>query len=56
MFDVTPDAITAMTDAARIGNTIGTIDDAHRAVPPRATSGGGRLPGLYQALTAGRLR
>jgi Xaa-Pro dipeptidase len=32
MFDVTREAITAMTEAARSGNTIGSIDDAHRAV------------------------
>ncbi|MCZ4352034.1 Xaa-Pro peptidase family protein [Roseovarius aestuarii] len=31
MFAATRDAIAAMTDAARVGNTIGQIDDAHRA-------------------------
>ncbi|WP_166433995.1 M24 family metallopeptidase [Roseovarius spongiae] len=31
MFAATRDAMAAMTDAARTGNTIGQIDDAHRA-------------------------
>lgn len=32
MFDVTLEALTAMTAAARTGNVIGQIDDAHRSV------------------------
>ena len=32
MFDVTFEALGAMTDAARPGNTLGEIDDAHRHV------------------------
>lgn len=43
MFDATLDAITAMTEAARPGNTLGNIDDAHRRVYDAAGYGESRM-------------
>ncbi|QIE46718.1 aminopeptidase P family protein [Pseudohalocynthiibacter aestuariivivens] len=36
MFDATRDAMAAMTEAAKVGNVIGQIDDAHRATYDKA--------------------
>ncbi|WP_137389473.1 M24 family metallopeptidase [Rhodoligotrophos defluvii] len=52
MFDVTLEAITAMTEAARPGNTIGAIDDAHRAVYDRAGYGHARMSACGYSLGA----
>lgn len=52
MFDVTLDAITAMTEAARVGNTIGAIDDAHRAVFDKGGYGHARLAACGYSLGA----
>lgn len=52
MFDATLAAITAMTDAARVGNTIGAIDDAHRAVFDKAGYGHARLSACGYSLGA----
>lgn len=52
MFDVTLEAITAMTDAARAGLTIGGIDDAHRAVFDRHGFGHARMAACGYSLGA----
>lgn len=52
MFDVTLEAITAMTDAARSGATIGSIDDAHRAVFDRRGYGHARMSACGYSLGA----
>ncbi|MCC7271530.1 MAG: aminopeptidase P family protein [Alphaproteobacteria bacterium] len=52
MFDVTLDAIAAMTEAARPGNTLGNIDDAHRRVYDAAGYGEKRMSACGYALGA----
>ncbi len=52
MFDVTLEAITAMTDAARAGQSIGGIDDAHRAVFDRHGYGHARMSACGYSLGA----
>lgn len=52
MFDVTLEAITAMTDAARSGASIGGIDDAHRAVFDRRGYGHARMSACGYSLGA----
>src|SRR5262249_30000365 len=43
MFEVTREALSAMTDAAKPGRPLGEIDDAHRRVYDRAGFGGARM-------------
>ncbi|MFX0540873.1 M24 family metallopeptidase [Roseovarius sp. S4756] len=52
MFSATKDAMAAMTDAARSGNTIGQIDDAHRASFDAAGYGGARMSACGYSLGA----
>jgi Xaa-Pro dipeptidase len=52
MFGVTLDSIHAMTDAARVGNTIGAIDDAHRAVFDHGGFGHARMSACGYSLGA----
>jgi len=52
MFGVTLEAITAMAEAARPGNVIGAIDDAHRAVYDRAGYGHARMSACGYSLGA----
>jgi len=52
MFDVTLEAITAMTEAARVGNVLGNIDDAHRAVYDKASYGHARMSACGYSLGA----
>lgn len=52
MFDATRDAIAAMTEAARPGNTIGAIDDAHRATYDRAGYAHARMSACGYSLGA----
>ncbi|WP_342643322.1 M24 family metallopeptidase [Rhodoligotrophos ferricapiens] len=52
MFEVTLQAITAMAEAARPGNVIGAIDDAHRAVYDRAGYGHARMSACGYSLGA----
>ncbi|GGO53393.1 Xaa-Pro dipeptidase [Roseovarius pacificus] len=52
MFSATKDAILAMTDAARSGNTIGQIDDAHRATFDNAGYNHARLSACGYSLGA----
>ena len=52
MFEATRDAIAAMTDAARPGNAIGAIDDAHRATYDRAGYGEVRMSACGYSLGA----
>lgn len=52
MFDVTLEAITAMTDAARAGRTIGGIDDAHRTVYDQHGYGHARMSACGYSLGA----
>lgn len=52
MFSATKDAMLAMTDAARSGNTIGQIDDAHRATFDNAGYNHARLSACGYSLGA----
>ncbi len=52
MFEVTHEAITAMTAAARSGGTIGAIDDAHRDVYDRHGYGKARMSACGYSLGA----
>ncbi|MGE0718019.1 MAG: M24 family metallopeptidase [Alphaproteobacteria bacterium] len=52
MFDVTRDAIAAMTAAARPGNILGQIDDAHRRVYDEAGYGEKRMSACGYSLGA----
>lgn len=52
MFAVTHEAITAMTEAARPGNTIGMIDDAHRRVFDKEGFGESRMSACGYSLGA----
>ena len=52
MFDVTSDAIAAMTDAARPGRLLGEIDDAHRRVYDAAGYGEARMAACGYSLGA----
>ena len=52
MFAVTRDALAAMTEAARPGNPIGAIDDAHRAVYDKAGYGSARMSACGYSLGA----
>ena len=52
MFDATRDAMAAMTDTARSGNTIGQIDDAHRATFDAAGFGEARMSACGYSLGA----
>lgn len=52
MFSATRDAMGAMTDAARSGNTIGQIDDAHRASFDAAGYGEARMSACGYSLGA----
>ena len=52
MFAVTHEAIAAMTEAARPGNTIGNIDDAHRRVFDKEGFGGSRMSACGYSLGA----
>ena len=52
MFSATRDAMLAMTDAARSGNTIGQIDDAHRATFDNAGYNHARLSACGYSLGA----
>ncbi|WP_373487837.1 M24 family metallopeptidase [Blastomonas sp.] len=52
MFNATSDAMAAMTDAARTGNTIGQIDDAHRATFDSAGYGEIRMSACGYSLGA----
>jgi Xaa-Pro dipeptidase len=52
MFEVTRDALAAMTDAARPGRPIGEIDDAHRRVFDAAGFGSARLAACGYSLGA----
>lgn len=52
MFDVALEAINAMTDAARVGNVLGNIDDAHRAVYDKSGYGHARMSACGYSLGA----
>ncbi|MDD9907767.1 MAG: Xaa-Pro peptidase family protein [Rhodospirillaceae bacterium] len=52
MFDVTADALAAMTDAARAGRPLGEIDDAHRQVYDAAGYGEARMAACGYSLGA----
>ncbi len=52
MFDVTRDALAAMTDAARPGRSLGEIDDAHRRVYDESGYGDFRMAACGYALGA----
>ncbi len=52
MFDVTRDALSAMTEAARAGRPLGEIDDAHRRVYDAAGYGGARMAACGYSLGA----
>jgi Xaa-Pro dipeptidase len=52
MFEVTRDAIAAMTDAARPGRPLGEIDDAHRRVYDAAGYGDSRMAACGYSLGA----
>ncbi len=52
MFDVTQDAIAAMTDAARPGRPLGEIDDAHRRVYDETGYGDFRMAACGYSLGA----
>jgi Xaa-Pro dipeptidase len=52
MFDVTHDALQAMTEAARPGRAIGEIDDAHRRVYDAAGFGASRMSACGYSLGA----
>jgi Xaa-Pro dipeptidase len=52
MFDVTADALAAMTEAARVGRPLGEIDDAHRRVYDSAGYGESRMAACGYALGA----
>lgn len=52
MFDVTYEALTAMTAAARPGHPLGGIDDAHRAVYDAAGFGASRMAACGYSLGA----
>ncbi|MBS0243388.1 MAG: aminopeptidase P family protein, partial [Proteobacteria bacterium] len=52
MFEVTREAITAMTEAARPGRPIGEIDDAHRRVYDAAGYGQSRMSACGYSLGA----
>ncbi|MEI4263742.1 M24 family metallopeptidase [Roseovarius sp. D0-M9] len=52
MFSATRDAMAAMTDAARVGNTIGQIDDAHRATFDAAGYNAARMSACGYSLGA----
>jgi Xaa-Pro dipeptidase len=52
MFDVTRDALQAMTEAARPGRAIGEIDDAHRRVYDAAGFGASRMSACGYSLGA----
>ncbi|MGE0717737.1 MAG: M24 family metallopeptidase [Alphaproteobacteria bacterium] len=52
MFEVTKDALAAMTEAARPGNTLGQIDDAHRRVYDKAGYGEKRMSACGYSLGA----
>jgi Xaa-Pro dipeptidase len=52
MFDVTRDALRAMTDAAKPGRPLGEIDDAHRRVYDAAGFGAARMAACGYSLGA----
>ncbi|BBK42058.1 Xaa-Pro dipeptidase [Allostella vacuolata] len=52
MFEVTRDAMAAMTEAARPGNILGNIDDAHRRVYDQAGFGDFRMSACGYSLGA----
>ncbi len=52
MFDVTADALSAMTEAARAGRPLGEIDDAHRRVYDAAGYGASRMAACGYSLGA----
>ena len=52
MFDVTNEALAAMTDAARAGRPLGEIDDAHRRVYDAAGYGHARMSACGYSLGA----
>jgi Xaa-Pro dipeptidase len=52
MFDVTRDALAAMTEAARPGRPLGEIDDAHRRVYDAAGYGHARMAACGYSLGA----
>ncbi len=52
MFEVTRDALTAMTEAARPGRPLGEIDDAHRRVYDAAGFGASRMSACGYSLGA----
>jgi Xaa-Pro dipeptidase len=52
MFEVTCDALTAMTQAARMGRPLGEIDDAHRRVYDEAGFGDARMAACGYSLGA----
>jgi Xaa-Pro dipeptidase len=52
MFDVTHEALLAMTEAARPGRPLGEIDDAHRRVYDRAGYGHARMAACGYSLGA----
>ena len=52
MFDVTTDALSAMTEAARAGRPLGEIDDAHRRVYDAAGYGASRMAACGYSLGA----
>lgn len=52
LFDVTADALAAMTEAARAGRPLGEIDDAHRAIYDAAGHGRSRMAACGYSLGA----
>lgn len=52
LFDVTADALAAMTEAARAGRPLGEIDDAHRRVYDSAGHGASRMAACGYSLGA----
>jgi Xaa-Pro dipeptidase len=52
MFEVTRDALAAMTEAARPGRPLGEIDDAHRRVYDQAGFAGARMAACGYSLGA----
>jgi len=52
MFEVTRDALQAMTEAARTGRALGEIDDAHRRVYDQADFGASRMSACGYSLGA----